>query len=71
MVTEIPTNEELLGWIDENFESDTADVDEEMSTDEQSMYIALYVILTQLYTDFEHKSVDYVLEKFLRCYQGW
>jgi hypothetical protein len=64
MVTEIPTNEELLGWIDENFESDTADVDEEMTSDEQLMYIALYVILTQLYTDFEHKSVDYVLEKF-------
>ena len=64
MVTEIPTNEELLGWIDENFESDTVDVDEEMTSDEQSMYIALYVILTQLYTDFEHKGVDYVLEKF-------
>jgi hypothetical protein len=64
MVTEIPTNEELLGWIDENFQYDTADVDDTMDMDEQLMYIALLAILTKLYTDFEHKSVDYVLEKF-------
>lgn len=64
MVTEIPTDEELLGWVDENFQSDTADVDDKMDMDEQLMYIALFAILAKLYSDFEHKSVDYVLAKF-------
>lgn len=63
MVTEVPLNEELLGWDNETFQPDDPDV-EDMDMDEQLMFIALFVIFAKLYTDFEHKTVDYVLEKF-------
>lgn len=63
MVTEIPTDGELLGLDTETFQPDSPDV-EEMDMDEQLMFVALFVILSKLYSNFEHKSVDYVYEKF-------
>jgi hypothetical protein len=64
MVTEIPSISEIFGRSDDSFEIDNIPVDEGMTTDEELMYVAIFVILTSLYTGFEHKSVDYVLNKF-------
>ncbi len=64
MVTEVPTDNELLGLDTETFEPDSPEMDEEMDMDEQLMFVALFIILSKLYTDFEHKSVDYVYNKF-------
>jgi hypothetical protein len=64
MVTEIPTEGELLGLEDNSFQPGTPDVDDSMDMDEQLMYVALFAVLATLYNDFEHKSVDYILLKF-------
>ena len=64
MVTEIPSLDEIFGRTNDSFDPDNPDVDEEMDTDEQLMYVALFVILAKLYSDFEHKSIDYVVAKF-------
>jgi hypothetical protein len=65
MVTEIPSYDEILGWSEESFSSDEfTEIDEKMPMDEQLMLITLFVVLAKLYTDFEYKSFDYVLEHF-------